>query len=227
MLLGTVAYLAPERLAGDPAGPASDLYSVGVLLYEALAGCLPFYGETPLALIASISDRDPPPLAGLRDDLAPAVVAIVERAMEKVPGERFDSAAAMAAAIADATDLPASPADMPTAPVARQVADVPTWSAPPETERGGQAVTGVLMDPDLAPERVGPSKTPRRTRRRFVVVAALLVTLFGVVLLAVVGLYGDHGTSNEPPSATTTSPASPIPPPLRRALDELDQATQP
>jgi hypothetical protein len=100
LILGTPGYLPPERLAGRPATPASDLYSVGVLLYEALSGRPPFNGDTPVAVAKAIQSDDPPPLAELMPGLTERLVAAVERAMERDPGRRFATAGEMAQALA-------------------------------------------------------------------------------------------------------------------------------
>jgi hypothetical protein len=98
-LVGTPAYVAPERIVGQPASPQSDLYAVGVLLYEALAGRKPFRGDTPVATAYAIQHETPPSLAELRPDLPGAVVAAIERAMDRDPARRFPSAPEMAAAL--------------------------------------------------------------------------------------------------------------------------------
>ena len=98
-LVGTPAYVAPERILGKPASPQSDLYAVGVLLYEALAGRKPFAGTTPVATAYAIQHETPEPLAALRPDLPASVVAAVERAMDRDPARRFSSAAEMAASL--------------------------------------------------------------------------------------------------------------------------------
>jgi hypothetical protein len=99
ILVGTPGYLAPERVAGQAAKPSSDLYSVGVLLYEALSGRKPFEADSPLALAHAIQNRPPVPLAELRPDIPSHVVAVVERAMEKDPVRRFADASEMARAL--------------------------------------------------------------------------------------------------------------------------------
>lgn len=99
VILGTPAYLAPERLAGRPATPASDLYSVGVLLYEALSGRAPFEGPSPVAVAKAVQSELPPPLAELRPELPGGLIAAVERAMDKDPDRRFASAAEMSLAL--------------------------------------------------------------------------------------------------------------------------------
>lgn len=98
-LIGTPAYLAPERVEGRPATPASDLYSAGVVLYEALSGCKPFDGDTPLVVAQMVRDEEPVPLRSLCPDLDPALVDAIERAMDKDPSRRFTSAAEMARAV--------------------------------------------------------------------------------------------------------------------------------
>jgi hypothetical protein len=88
---GTLAYIAPERLRGEPAGPAGDVWSVGVLLYEALAGRHPFWrpslGETAAAIA-----QGPPPLRTERPDLPDRLLAAVDRALVLDPTKRPSAA---------------------------------------------------------------------------------------------------------------------------------------
>ena len=97
---GTLAYIAPERLHGEPAGPAGDVWSVGVLLYEALAGRHPFWrpslGETAAAIA-----QGPPPLRTERPDLPDRLLAAVDRALVVDPKQR-PSAAKLARILARA-----------------------------------------------------------------------------------------------------------------------------
>lgn len=99
ILLGTPAYLAPERVAGQPASPCADIFSLGVVLYEALTGSRPFKGDTPVAVALSV-ERGAPPLRSVRPDVEPALAAVVERAMSADPTARYPSARAMADALA-------------------------------------------------------------------------------------------------------------------------------
>jgi serine/threonine-protein kinase len=94
-LVGTLAYLSPERLAGEPASVADDLYAAGVVGYEALAGRKPFDQEDIAPLARAIIEEQPTPLAHLRPDLDPGLAQVVERAMSRDPGQRFASAEAM------------------------------------------------------------------------------------------------------------------------------------
>ncbi len=222
MLLGTAAYLAPERLSGEPATAASDLYSVGVVLYEALAGRLPFQADSPLGLVAAISLGQPRAMTDVRPDVPVAVGRVIERAMSKDPQERFVSAAQMGAALLEAGDASAlAPADRPT--VALATPD----TARPDRARAPSAATEIAPAP-TAPAVQGPRQRPRVARRAKRWMAAITVALLLVALL-VVGITIAVGDSSTPhPASTTPTTAGPrIPTRLERAIDRLDQAVRP
>ena len=88
---GTLAYIAPERLQGEPAGPAGDVWSVGVLLYEALAGRHPFWRPS-LAETAEAIAQGPPPLRAERPDLPDRLLATIDRALVVDPRKRPSAA---------------------------------------------------------------------------------------------------------------------------------------
>ena len=94
--LGTVAYMSPEQAAGGEVDGRSDLWALGVVLYEMLAGRTPFAGEGPQAVIHNLLNTEPLPLATARSDLAPAVDSLVRRALSKDPRQRHQQAAALA-----------------------------------------------------------------------------------------------------------------------------------
>lgn len=98
-LLGTAPYVAPERVRGQPATAASDLYAVGILLYELLTGRLPFPGQTPEELLAQHLQTPPVPARRWRRDLPAALERVLSRALRKEPEARYRSAEAMAAAL--------------------------------------------------------------------------------------------------------------------------------
>ncbi|MBA2283148.1 MAG: serine/threonine protein kinase, partial [Acidimicrobiia bacterium] len=95
LVIGTPAYLAPERLAGAAASPASDLYSLGVVLYEALTGERPFRGETPIEIAHAVATSTPTPAAERRPAADPHLTAAVDRAMARDVEHRFRTAGAM------------------------------------------------------------------------------------------------------------------------------------
>lgn len=97
-VVGSLAYLAPERLAGEPGGVAADLYGLGVILYELLVGRRPFVADDELELIAMQREAEPvpPTRANPEADVPPALEAVVLRALAKQPDQRAANAAAMA-----------------------------------------------------------------------------------------------------------------------------------
>ena len=99
LVLGTPAYLAPERLFGGDATPAGDLYSLGVILYEALAGRRPFQADSPEGWAAAISTQTAEPLRDIRPDVPPAMASSIDRSIARHPAARFASAAEMAGAM--------------------------------------------------------------------------------------------------------------------------------
>lgn len=98
VVLGTPAYLPPERLLGGDATASGDLYALGVILYEALAGGKPYQATDPARWV-SATTAGPTPLNHIRPDVPPALAAAIERSMSRDPGQRFVGAGEMAAAI--------------------------------------------------------------------------------------------------------------------------------
>ena len=96
---GTPRYMSPEQARGQPTGPATDVYSAGVVLYEMLAGEPPFAHGSPVELGLRHVQEQPPPLSCA---VPAALREVVERALAKEPGERYRDGAAMAAALRDA-----------------------------------------------------------------------------------------------------------------------------
>ncbi len=103
-IVGTAAYLSPEQAKGQPVTAASDVYSVGAVLFELITGRPPFAADTAMATALMHVDDPVPDVRALRRDASPAIAAVVARAMAKRPADRYPSAAAMAAALTDDAD---------------------------------------------------------------------------------------------------------------------------
>ncbi len=96
LAVGTPAYMSPEQATAHPQlDPRTDQYSLGVVMYEMLAGNAPFASSTPRAVLARHVHETPPPLRIVRPDLPPWLVAVVERALAKVPADRFSDLAVL------------------------------------------------------------------------------------------------------------------------------------
>ena len=108
VLVGTPAYMAPEQLTGQSVDARADVFALGVLLYEWIAGAHPFEASAPLGTIARILETNPAPLDAGRGDVPPFVVEIVQRCLEKSPARRFRSAADIVDAIDRGDNRPAS-----------------------------------------------------------------------------------------------------------------------
>jgi eukaryotic-like serine/threonine-protein kinase len=205
-MIGTPAYVAPERLAGEPATPASDLYSTGVVLYEALTGRKPFVADNSFALVEQIRTGRAPALREVVPTVDPTLEHVVEVAMATDPRHRFASAAEMRRALEPPRGRSAR-ADEETQP--RRVPPVARTRAMP-----------------TAPPRARRALPRRRMWLAAVAAAALLVfVVVGVVLWQRDS--GTPGSRNTPAPTAAATPGATVPPPLDRALDELREAVQP
>jgi serine/threonine protein kinase len=136
--IGTPMYMSPEQADGHPAGPASDIYSFGIIAYEVLTGLPPFQAETPLAMLRAHLDKPLPPPRSLNPRLEPHVEATLYRVLAKRPEARFPSAGEVVTALR-------APAD-------------------PDTDRAGHPLLGAstIMDSGLPPTATLPQAGPFR-----------------------------------------------------------------
>jgi serine/threonine-protein kinase len=101
IVLGTPSFMSPEQLEGRTVTGHSDLFSLGVSLFQLLTGQLPFAADSMTALMQKIAEVPHPPLRAYRPDLPACVESVVDRALAKNPEARFDTGAQMAAALED------------------------------------------------------------------------------------------------------------------------------
>lgn len=146
-VLGTPAYVAPERFDGLPATPASDMYSLGVLLYHCLSGRLPWTVETATDLVYAQHSRDPDPLPPI-EGLAPEVLDLCSRCLDRDPAER-PTALVAALLLAEAVDARVyvplsdlgmrSPRPAVVSPWDERAAEAPTQAAPVHSDDASHA----------------------------------------------------------------------------------------
>ena len=219
-LLGSPSYLAPERIEGEQAGPASDLYAVGVLLYEALCGRKPFEGDDPFALATAIRDGAYEPPAAVFPDADPAIVAVIERAMQRDPAERYESAEAMAAALlgedaeetGDVTATIVAPVTMPLPPTDEELEqDREETVRVPRVERTARLPVQA------------PAPRPQRWRRPSKTVLIVAAAVLAVVLITVFAIVAFSGSGTPLPGADASS----LPVPLDEALTRLEESVRP
>jgi serine/threonine-protein kinase len=169
-VMGTPHYLSPEQAQGFEVTAVSDLYSVGVMLYEALTGRVPFEGESAVAVAMKQVSQMPQRPSSIQPRVSPALDAVVMRALEKDPGQRFQSADAFIAALDQAMREPGG-AGRGT----QSFAALPPVVAVPVEDEG---------DPDEA----------RRRRRNWWILAALVAILIG----ALIGIFASRSTPTTP-----------------------------
>jgi serine/threonine protein kinase/tetratricopeptide (TPR) repeat protein len=163
--LGTAAYMSPEQARGREAGQRSDLWSVGVVLYEILAGKLPFPGASVHSMMYAVIHEPPQPM---EVSVAPDLDRIIQRALEKNPAERYPRAEEML------HDLQTVAAGIPLDSATRTLV-VPsgTWSS------GALAQSAPQTGHNIA----GPASVPLERRRRWLIAAALVPILAAAALI--------------------------------------------
>ncbi len=171
-MVGTPAYMAPEQGLGEAGDERSDLYSLGVILFQLVVGKLPYDAETPLAVILKHLNEPVPSLRDINPDTPPAIDAMVQKAMAKDPEQRFQNADEFLAGLRSLTE----PALADTGPI----------QPPPPPPPPGRADDTAARRPsdEAEPASLSTSTAIRPPRRR---------SLAGVGAIAVVGLLGLFG----------------------------------
>ena len=113
MVLGTIGYMAPEQIRGQPVDERADIFALGAVIYEMLAGARPFAGDTPADTISAILMSDPPEIGGRLAGLVPGVERIMRRCLEKEPAARFQSVSDLGFALESVVD-PLRPTSAPS-----------------------------------------------------------------------------------------------------------------
>src|SRR2546422_1643842 len=102
MVVGTPHYMSPEQATGENVDARSDIYSLGVVLYQMLAGVPPFDGESAQSILMKQATATPVPIQQRRSDVPPTLAGVVDRALAKDPAERFQTAEELSRALVEA-----------------------------------------------------------------------------------------------------------------------------
>src|SRR2546430_3642945 len=178
-IMGTAQYLSPEQAQGHAVSAASDLYSIGVVLYELLTGSVPFEGETAVAIAFKQVSAQPRPPSELNPVVPATLDAVVLRALAKDPAMRFTDADEFIAVLQqERAALPASTGAVVAAGASGSGAAPATgaWEAPPARAKPPGAGALLLASQDGKPS---PDDEASRRRRRGVIFGVLLALLAG------------------------------------------------
>jgi len=173
-VLGTAGYMSPEQATGKPVGPQSDLYSLGIVLYEMLTGSLPYTADNPVAQAMMHVQEPPRSPCEANPNVPEPLDAITLKLLSKDPEDRYASAATLADDL-ERVRSGLSPAAVGTETTAQMAAPLPPLPAAPE----GRTAKTAIRPPAAAPTRF-PGGGGRHRSRLFPFLAALL---FGVILL--------------------------------------------
>jgi eukaryotic-like serine/threonine-protein kinase len=147
--LGTPVYTSPEQARGYPGNERSDLYALGVILYEMVTGARPFRGDTPLAILSQHLDATPTSPVLLNPNIPPALTMVIMTALAKDPNARFARATTMAAAIAEALNVPL-PENLGPVAYPPDMRNMPTYISSPISQVGA-GISPSSSTPSFAP----------------------------------------------------------------------------
>jgi serine/threonine-protein kinase len=225
--MGSVYYMSPEQVRGGTADARTDLYSLGVTMYEILTGRKPFQADTSYSVLDAQLNQAPTPLIEVNPAIPPALNAIVLKAMEKLPEDRFqtadefraalkglrESAAAIPQAAAISQAAAASQAAVPVAQAAVPVAQPAMANAMPQAGPSAISNAGPVSPPPFTPvpQVAMPAQARARSHRGLWIGLGAGLALLALVAVATVlpHFLASHASPKQAASETQASAAAP------------------
>ncbi|HLT21389.1 MAG TPA: serine/threonine-protein kinase [Thermomicrobiales bacterium] len=192
MLVGTPAYMSPEQAQGFPATAQSDIYSLGVVVYELVTGTTPFPHRTPHAVLLGHISEPPLPVHDRNPNLTPELSAVIGKALAKSPDDRYGSAGEFAAALATAVGLQPS-------------ITLPESALPPPA-----AISETVIE-ESWPHRLAPRRWMTERGRWFaagVIVTGIVLAISSIMLRPI--LFDDSSASSDQITITTVPPGAQV-----------------
>jgi serine/threonine-protein kinase len=199
-IVGTAQYLSPEQARGEVVGPPSDLYSVGIVLYEMLTGRVPFEGDSAVAIAMKHLSEEPVPPSVYAPATPHALEQVVLRALAKDAGDRYQTAEEMSA------DLDRARRGVALSPRTEQMTRVIAPQRTGDTRIQPPRAETRVWDRAAPPPRQAPPPPvrPKRSRWPWVLLALLVLAAGGVAAVALSGVLGGKDAT------TTTSTTTPV-----------------
>ncbi len=206
--LGTVKYLAPEQVRGDPVDARTDVYALGVVLYECLCGRPPFVADSDAATALARLHQQPLRPRNIRASISKPMDDVVMRALSLEPAGRYASAGDLRAALLAASRGEAPPEPLPTTAAPRPTCDATIADAPsgPPTQAADPTPAGAPRPPVATPPTTASARRPPRRSRRGPIFVGLLV-LAALVVVAVL-VSQSSGSTHKIGGATTSDGAT-------------------
>jgi serine/threonine protein kinase len=213
-VMGTPRYMSPEQCMGEEVDPRSDIYSMGIVIFEMLCGVTPFNSPTSSAVVVQQVTQAPPPLCTINGSITPAVESVVLRALEKRREDRPQTAGELAGELSVAVYGPSGPRRT-------AVTTSPLDSRPTSSQNSGRASGATPTMAVSQPVSGGRQRTPPGTplfpsganqtakvNRNYTpfIIGAVLLAVFAAVVLGVIFL-GSNRTPNEGTAGANASPA--------------------